>query len=115
MLSVQELIAEAKSDVNCLTKEESATLAKQDGVLVVDLREPAEHEESALPIAVHLPRGVLEFKIGDASTGLDQEILLHCGGGGRASLAALSLQKMGYNNVSIVNAPFSEFLEEYNK
>jgi rhodanese-related sulfurtransferase len=35
-------------------------------------------------------------------------ILTHCGGGGRASLAALSLQQMGYTNVHAITATFDE-------
>jgi len=35
-------------------------------------------------------------------------ILLHCGGGGRASLAALTLQEMGYTNVHAITAKFED-------
>jgi rhodanese-related sulfurtransferase len=35
-------------------------------------------------------------------------ILTHCGGGGRASLAALTLQKMGYTNVHAITATFDD-------
>ena len=35
-------------------------------------------------------------------------ILTHCGGGGRASLAALTLQKMGYTNVHAITATFED-------
>ena len=38
-------------------------------------------------------------------------ILTHCGGGGRASLAALTLQKMGYTNVHAITATFKEIKE----
>jgi len=109
MTSVQDLISAAKESIDCLSAEESAKKAREAGVLLVDLREPAEHDEAAVAVAVHIPRGVLEFKIGDACADKSQEILLHCGGGGRASLAAQSLKSMGYENVSIVSAPFTDF------
>jgi len=35
-------------------------------------------------------------------------ILIHCGGGGRASLAALTLQEMGYTNVHAITAKFED-------
>jgi rhodanese-related sulfurtransferase len=35
-------------------------------------------------------------------------ILTHCAGGGRASLAALTLQQMGYSNVHAITATFKE-------
>ena len=113
MTSVQDLISAAKQSVDCLSAEDSAKKAHEADVLLVDLREPAEHEAGAVPVAVHIPRGVLEFKIGDVCTDMSQEILLHCGGGGRASLAAQSLKSMGYENVSIVVAPFADFAEAF--
>ena len=115
MSTVQDLITAAKADLNCLDANDAAKKAHEPGVVLVDLREPAEHEAAAVPVAVHIPRGVLEFKIAEACEDKSVEILLHCGGGGRASLAAQSLKSLGYENVSIVNAKFEDFLEAYNQ
>jgi len=38
----------------------------------------------------------------------DTLILTHCGGGGRASLAALTLQEMGYRNVHAITAKYED-------
>ena len=38
----------------------------------------------------------------------DTLILLHCAGGGRASLSALTLQEMGYTNVHAITAMFED-------
>ena len=38
----------------------------------------------------------------------DTLILTHCGGGGRASLAALTLQQMGYKNVHAITAKYED-------
>ena len=35
-------------------------------------------------------------------------ILLHCAGGGRASLAALTLQEMGYTNVHAITEKYED-------
>ena len=40
-------------------------------------------------------------------------ILTHCGGGGRASLAALTLQKMGYTNVHAITATFEDIKDAF--
>lgn len=109
MSTAQELIAAAKAVGNCLTAEEAAARAHDSNVLVLDIREPAEHEAAAVPVAVHIPRGVLEFKIAEACEDKSREILVHCGGGGRASLASESLKSMGYDNVHIVDAKFEDF------
>lgn len=109
MKSAQDLITVAKAEVTCLSAEAAAGRAHDNQVLLVDLREPDEHNKSAVPVAVHISRGVLEFKIAEQAAESDKEILLHCGGGGRASLAAQSLRSMGYTNVSIVDAKFEDF------
>ena len=109
MSTAQDLVAAAKAGVKCLNAGDAAARVQEPGVLLLDLREPDEHEAGAVAGAVHIPRGVLEFKIGEVCDDRRREILLHCGGGGRASLAAQSLQSMGYENVRIVDAPFAEF------
>jgi len=81
---------------------------------VLDVREPAEHEAAAVAVAVHIPRGVLEFKITEVCDDKTREIVVHCGGGGRASLAAQSLNSLGYNNVHIVDSKFEDFASAFN-
>ncbi len=115
MSTVQDLINAAKTEFTCLDAEAAATKAHEEDVLLIDLREPAENDAAAVPVAVHIPRGVLEFKIAEACEDKSAEILLHCGGGGRASLAAQSLKSLGYQNISIVNAKFEDFLSAYNQ
>jgi rhodanese-related sulfurtransferase len=40
-------------------------------------------------------------------------ILTHCGGGGRASLAAQTLKQLGYGEVYAITAPFDEIKETF--
>jgi len=115
MTTVQDLIAAAKAGGFCLSAEDAAAKAREPGVLLLDVRESVEHEQGAIPVAVHIPRGVLEFKITQVCENKTREILIHCGGGGRASLAAQSLKTMGYSNVSIVDAKFEDFASAFNK
>jgi rhodanese-related sulfurtransferase len=53
------------------------------------------------------------MKISKQCPNSDILILTHCGGGGRASLAALTLQKMGYSNVHAITATFDEIKEMF--
>ena len=96
-MTPQQLVAEAKAQIG----EIDATSAAQrvnTGAVVIDVREPAEFDAGHLPNAVNIPRGVLEFKTGDhpALANKDAEILLYCKSGGRAALATLNLQRLGY-------------------
>ena len=113
MNTAHELVAAAKATESCLTAEEAAARAHDTDVLVLDIRETAEHESGAISNVVHIPRGVLEFKIAEICEDKTREILLHCAGGGRASLAAQSLKSLGYDNVHIVDAKFEDFAAAY--
>ena len=104
--SVFQLVAEAKAQIDNLNPEQMSREAA-DGALVVDIREASEREETgAIPGAVHVPRGLLEFKA-DTSfpthhPDLDpsRRTILYCASGGRSALAVLTLQRLGYTDVA---------------
>lgn len=108
--SASDLVAEAKAAVQTCSVEEGAQRVRA-GVLVLDVREPAEFAASAIPGAVNVPRGVLESKIAELCGDPTQEIVIHCLSGGRAALAAQTLGVMGYGNVSAVDGAFADFLK----
>ncbi len=57
-----ELVADAKSQIENLDVEQT-TREIADGALLVDIREAAERATTgAIAGAVHVPRGLLEFK-----------------------------------------------------
>lgn len=117
MKKAADLVAEAKArienlDVAGVDKEQA------DGVMLVDLREPAELTEAGrISGSVHVPRGMLEFRADPTSTyhqeGFDPErrIILHCATGGRSALAAAALQDMGYHNVAHLDGGFKAWAE----
>ena len=106
---VSELISRAKAAVRCISAEEAAQrIRTESGALILDVREPEEHAQGSIPGSVNIPRGLLEIKIEGVCSGPDQPILVHCAGGGRAALAAQSLQDMGYTAVSSIDAQFSD-------
>ncbi len=104
--TVSQLVAEAKANIENLTPEQVADEVGA-GVLLVDLREPAElTANGTIPEAVHAPRGMLEFYADPTSAyyrpnfSPEKRVILHCASGGRSALAAKSLQEMGYANVA---------------
>lgn len=106
-----ELIKTYKETTSLCNAEEAADRIKNEAALViVDVREPAEFEATAVPGAVNIPRGFLEFKIAEACTKADQPILLHCKTGGRAVLAAKTLSEMGYKNVCAYQGTVEDLL-----
>jgi rhodanese-related sulfurtransferase len=116
MKKAAELVADAKTkieglDVAGLERERAA------GVLLVDLREPAELAESGrIAGSVNVPRGMLEFRA-DPTSPYHQEdfdperrIILHCATGGRSALAAAALKDMGYTNVAHLDGGFKAWV-----
>jgi len=96
----QDLVADAKKKITEISPTDAAAKAKSSSdAVIVDVREKDEFDQSHIPDAVHMSRGVLELEIEDKFPDRNMTIICHCGGGGRSALAAESLQKMGYKNV----------------
>ena len=66
----------------------------------IDVREDHEFAQDHAKGAIHLGRGILERDIESLIPDNSTEIVLYCGGGFRSALAAESLQRMGYTNVT---------------
>ena len=95
----EKLAADAKSKVREVSAAEAAA-QQQAGALLIDVRESDEFTKEHAAGAVHLSRGVIEMKIEDRAPEAQAPIVCYCGGGKRSALAAESLQRMGYTNVS---------------
>ena len=129
------MVAEAKAGINEITyKDFKAKLEKEELRVIIDVREPGEYEESYINMpdeedeypypetfTVNIPRGLLEFKIGDNSywddelwvemPAKDEEIVVYCQKGGRAALAAQSLMKLGYTNIKSLKGGYRIWLD----
>ena len=104
-----ELIEAAQLEINCVDANTAKLLYDgSENSVIIDVREVKNYEESSLNDSINISRGLLEMKISKQCPNPDILILTHCGGGGRASLAALTLQKMGYSNVHAITATFDE-------
>lgn len=67
---------------------------------LIDVREDNEWNEAHAAGAEHLGKGIIERDIEVFAPDKASELILYCGGGFRAALAADVLQRMGYTNVS---------------
>ncbi|MDD5580934.1 MAG: MBL fold metallo-hydrolase [Methylobacter sp.] len=100
-LTVQDLVAAAKQQITEVNVEKSKQLIAEGNLTVIDTREESEYAAGHLEQAVPLPRGVLEFKIGNFPELADKSkpVLIYCRTGGRAALAAQSMKTLGYTHV----------------
>lgn len=114
--TLQERVAEAKRHCTCLSVEEAERLVRETpGVVLLDVREPGEHQADAIQGFLNIPRGVLEMKLPELCPHPDHPVLLHCATGGRAALSAEALSAMGYRNVHIIDAPFETLKVRWGK
>ena len=87
-------------------------------IMLIDVREPNEFNAGYIPGAVSIPRGVLEFKIANEAFWeeamlymplREEEIIVYCKKGKRSILAADVLQKLGYTNITYLEAGFKKW------
>lgn len=104
MTTYRRLVEQAKTRIREVRPDELE--ARMGDVVVLDIREPGEHAQGALPGAVLLPRGVLERDVATVAPDPDQELVLYCASGSRSALAALTLQEMGYTRVASLAGGF---------
>ncbi|HZH25630.1 MAG TPA: rhodanese-like domain-containing protein [Azospirillaceae bacterium] len=104
--SVEEMVAAANATVPRVGREEAESLMRDGKALVVDVRDAPEMQASGkIAGAVHVPRGMLEFRADpdspyhDAAFDRDRTVILYCASGGRSALAGKTLQDLGYRDV----------------
>jgi rhodanese-related sulfurtransferase len=104
-ITVKELMDAANAAVPRITAQQAQEMMAK-GALLVDIRDGSEVEKTGKAAgAVHVPRGLLEFKCCPTSPTHDKNfdkskpVILHCASGGRAALAGKLLKDMGYTEV----------------
>lgn len=104
-----ELIQQAQQEISCLDVPSAKQLFDSaESVFIIDVREAENATKDKIRQSIHISRGLLEMKIPQHCPDADSIILTHCGGGGRASLAALTLQQMGYTQVHAITATYDD-------
>jgi rhodanese-related sulfurtransferase len=112
----KDLVAAARGRIENLGDEELAAELELEELVLVDLREQGEREQSgAIPNAVHIPRGLLEFCADPAlpahraELDPDKRIVFYCAVGGRSALAAAALRDMGFQHVAHLDGGFERW------
>ena len=111
-----QMIGEARAQVGIVDPTEAGD-ELNSGAVIVDVREPEEWQHGHIDGSVPAPRGLLEFfadptnpRHKDALDPRKRTIVL-CASGARASLAALTLKTMGYDDVAILDGGLKAWTE----
>lgn len=117
--TVKEMIKNAKKGLNEFSVHEVKDKLNSEEFHIIDLRDTSELiENGIIPGSYHASRGHLEFFADPKCEyykdffNKEKNIILYCHSGARSALAAKTLKKMGYNNVSHMRDGFKAWMKE---
>lgn len=107
-ITIAELIEQARSGLTRLTPAELCEALGRPETVVLDTRTPTDRERfGCIPGAIHTPRTRIEFMADpewgyrhEAIEGFDQLLVVVCNGGYSSSLAARTLQRIGFGRAT---------------
>ncbi len=111
MATFRDLLSAAKAQI---TEVDTAAAAEHiaKGALVLDVREPDEYDQGALPDAIHIPRGHLEAQVEGKLLDKHAQVVVYCAGGVRSAFAAKTMAELGYTDVLSVAGGFGKWKDE---
>jgi rhodanese-related sulfurtransferase len=111
MKTAHDLVTAAKGRIHEVPLGEAEQAIQRADVLL-DVREADEFAAGHLPGALHVSRGLLEFKLSStpALTPRDLKLVVYCKTGGRAALAGGVMQEMGYLDVVSIAGGFDAWV-----
>ena len=111
MPTFRDILIAAKSKISEIDTETGERL-RTAGAAFLDVREPDEVEQGAIPGAVHIPRGHLEANIENRLPSREAPVVVFCAGGVRSAFAAETMQTLGYTNVTSMDGGFNKWKDE---
>jgi len=115
--TAKDLVAAANAVVPKITPAQAQEIIAEGNALIVDVRDGPEVEQSGkVAGAVHVTRGMLEFRADpespyhDQNFAKDKTVIVYCASGGRAALGGQALKELGYGEVYNLGA-FKDWAE----
>ena len=111
MANFRELLTATKQEIREVDTE-TADRLRNEGSLILDVREADEFETGAVPGALFIPRGHLESQIEVKLPNKDTPVIVQCAGGVRSAFAAKTLEQLGYTDVTSMAGGFGKWKDE---
>jgi len=113
MATFRELLTQTKAEIREITTAVAQERVESEPTAVVlDVREPDEWEQGAIPGSIHIPRGHLETQIENRVPDKATPLIVFCAGGVRSAFAAKTLGELGYADVVSVEGGFGRWKDE---
>lgn len=113
--NIDEWAADVEPTVQSVTVEDLHAALDTADIMVIDVRERYEYNPGFIPVAVNIPRGVIEFNISNLAfwdnmmlyaPEKDALIVLVCKKGKRSLMTVKALNKLGFTNVKYLKGGF---------
>lgn len=106
--TVTQKVEGTQKHVRTIGMDEYRKLVDNPGsALIVDVREPQEFAAGHVPGAINIPRGLINSQIWNhigapEKADMERPIILQCQSGKRATLAAQTLEELGFTHTTAV-------------
>lgn len=122
--SADEIISEMKIGLESITvqKLNEKIESMETYFMLIDVREPNEHNYGFIPGSINIPAGTILFTMDNAKYWEDQmmytpekedEIVVYCKKGKRSVLAANFLRQLGFKNVKYIDGGWKNWELNY--
>jgi molybdopterin/thiamine biosynthesis adenylyltransferase/rhodanese-related sulfurtransferase len=112
MPTFRDLLQQTKAQIREIDTASADERRQAPGVVLLDIREPDEHEQGTIPGSVYIPRGHLEAQVEGRIPDKATPVLVYCAGGVRSAFAAKTLTELGYTDVQSVLGGFNRWKDE---
>jgi len=111
MATFRELLKSTKAEIVEVDTARGNELV-DSGAVLLDVREPDEHDQGAVPGSVHIARGQLESNVEARIGDKNAPIVVMCAGGVRSAFAAKTMAELGYTSVVSMDGGFNKWKDE---
>ena len=112
-MTIDDLLAEARQQIDRLTPEEAAAEIDTGAVLIDTRCDEDRANEGVIAGSIHIARTVLEWRADPASeyrddriSDLDSRLILMCNDGYSSSLAGANLVRLGFKRVADLDSGY---------
>jgi rhodanese-related sulfurtransferase len=112
--STSDMVADAKSNVEMISAEDlKNVIENEEHFYLVDCRETVDYDSSSIVGAINIPRGLIEFQIGNKVPERRANVYVFCNNTDKSVLVADVLPSMKFPNVKVLEGGFDAWKVKY--
>ena len=113
MATFRDLLSQTKAQIREISPADADVRRDTEpDTVFLDVREPDEFEQGAIPGALYIPRGHLEAQVESRIPHRDPPVVVFCAGCVRSAFAAKTLSELGYTDVVSMSGGFNQWKDQ---